>query len=81
MKVDFVKEVNLDGSIVYYTNIDGVYVGNSMSHDSITAMENYERIISPDTKPETTIIRTTVIGGTDDYKQTIQGNANYTTRP
>jgi hypothetical protein len=81
MRVDFVKEVNPDGSIVYYTNVNDVYVANSISHDAIKAMHTYERIISPDTKPETTIIRTTIIGVTDDYKPTITGNADYTTRP
>lgn len=81
MKVDFIKEVKNDGGIIYYTNIDGFYANNSLSHDSEKAMAIYESIISGKSKSETTIIRTTIIGGTDDYKPTITGNANYTTRP
>lgn len=81
MKVDFVKEVMNDGEIIYYTNIDGVYANRSLSQDSEKAIEMYENIISGKAKNETTIIRTTIIGGTDDYKPTITGNADYTTRP
>lgn len=80
MKVDFVKEVKNDGSVMYYTNIDGVYANNSLSHDSIKAIEIYESIISGNAKSETTIIRTTIIGN-ESYKPTITGNADYTTRP
>ncbi|MGL4791365.1 MAG: hypothetical protein ACRCW1_08155 [Anaerotignaceae bacterium] len=61
MKVDFVKEVKNDGGIMYYTNIDGFYANNSLSHDSEKAMAIYESIISGKSKSETTIIRTTII--------------------
>lgn len=61
MKVDFIKEVNPNGSIMYYTNVDDVYVEHSLSNDSIKAMENYERILEGKNKPEITIIRTTII--------------------
>lgn len=61
MKVDFIKEVKNDGGVMYYTNIDGVYANNSLSHDSVKAIEIYESIISGKAKSETTIIRTTII--------------------
>ena len=61
MKVDFVKETKNDGGVMYYTNIDGVYANNSLSHDSVKAIEIYESIISGKAKSETTIIRTTNI--------------------
>lgn len=80
MKVDFVKETKNDGGVMYYTNIDGVYANNSLSHDSEKAIEIYESIISGKAKSETTIIRTTIIGN-ESYKTTITGNADYTTRP
>lgn len=80
MKVDFVKEIMNDGAIIYYTNIDGVYADRSLSYDSEKAIEMYENIISGKAKSETIIIRTTIIGN-DDYKSTITGHADYTTRP
>lgn len=78
MKVDFIKETKNDGGVIYYTNIDGNYANNSLSHDSVKAIEIYESIISGKAKSETTIIRTTIIGN-ESYKPTI--NADYTTRP
>lgn len=76
MKVDFIKEVKPNGDIFYYTTIDGAYVDSSLSKDSIEAIETYEKILEGKNRPEITIIRTTIIGGTDDYKQTITGNAD-----
>lgn len=60
MKVDFVKEKFVDGEIVYYTSIDGVYVNNSISHDSEKAIAIYESIIAGNMESKT-IIRTTII--------------------
>lgn len=61
MKVEFIKEVKNDGGIMYYTNVDGVYANNSLSHDSLKAMEMYEKIISGTSESEITVIRTTII--------------------
>ena len=65
MKVEFIKEVKNDGGIMYYTNVDGVYANNSLSHDSEKAMEVYESIIAGNSKNEITIIRTTIIEDAD----------------
>lgn len=65
MKVDFIKEVKNDGGIIYYTNIDGNYANNSLSHDSEKAIKIYESIIAGKSKNETTIIRSTTIENAD----------------
>jgi hypothetical protein len=45
MKIEFVKEQKLDGTITYYSQIDGFYVSDSLSFDEDKAYERYKRLV------------------------------------
>lgn len=45
MKIEFVKEQKLDGTLMYYTQIDGHYFSDSLSFDEEKAYERYKLIV------------------------------------
>ena len=44
MQIDFIKETDHKGSIVYYTRIDGIYVTDSLALDEAKAKSFFELI-------------------------------------
>lgn len=60
MKIEFVKEVNLDGSIFYSTEVDGQYFSGSGSSNEQKAREMYKKIVSGKLKKKE-ILETTEI--------------------
>jgi hypothetical protein len=44
MQIDFIKETDHKGSIVYYTRIDGIYVTDSLSLEEAKAKLFFELI-------------------------------------
>jgi hypothetical protein len=44
MQIDFIKETDHKGSIVYYTRIDGIYVTDSLSLEEAKARSLFELI-------------------------------------
>ena len=45
MKIEFVKETKIDGSVIYYTNVNGYYVSNTLAHNEEQAKNIYNVII------------------------------------
>jgi hypothetical protein len=46
MKIEFIQESKVNGDIVYFTNIDGRYVTDSLSLDKKQAYAAYQRVIA-----------------------------------
>jgi hypothetical protein len=44
MKLEFIKETRVDGSVIYFTEKNGSYVSNSLSHDEEKGKEFFENI-------------------------------------
>jgi hypothetical protein len=45
MKIEFIKEQKLDGTITYYSKIDDSYVSDSLSLDKDKAYERYKKLV------------------------------------
>jgi hypothetical protein len=45
MKIEFVKEIKIDGKILYFTQVNGSYVSDSLSYDIDKAKLIYNNII------------------------------------
>jgi len=45
MKIEFIKETNFEGGVVYYTKVDGYYVNNSLETNEEKAKEKYQLVI------------------------------------
>jgi hypothetical protein len=45
MKIEFVKELLINGNFQWSTEIDGHYVANSLSNTEATARAFYEKIV------------------------------------
>jgi hypothetical protein len=44
MKIEFIKETKTSGDVIYYTNVDGLFVSNSLSLNEATARDNFNMI-------------------------------------
>jgi len=44
MKIEFIKETKSTGDVIYYTNVDKLFVSNSLSLKEETARDIFERI-------------------------------------
>lgn len=45
MKIEFIKETKIDGSLLYYTKVNGCYVDGTLEFDLEKAKQRYNHII------------------------------------
>jgi hypothetical protein len=45
MKIEFIKETKIDGRLIYFTQVNGSYVSDSLLHDIDKAKLIYNNII------------------------------------
>lgn len=45
MKIELIKETKIDGKVIYFTQVDGNYVSDSLSYDIDKAKLIYNNII------------------------------------
>jgi hypothetical protein len=45
MKIELIKETKIDGKVMYFTQVDGSYKSDSLSHDMDKAKLIYNNII------------------------------------
>ena len=45
MKIEFVKETKIDGKVMYFTQVNGNYISDSLSYDIDKAKLIYNNII------------------------------------
>jgi hypothetical protein len=45
MKIELVKETKLDGVVLYFTELDGSYVSDSLSHNYDKAYDFYQTLV------------------------------------
>jgi uncharacterized membrane protein len=45
MKIEFVKETKIDGKVMYFTQVNGNYISDSLSYDIDKAKLIYDNII------------------------------------
>jgi hypothetical protein len=45
MKIELVKETKANGEVIYFTNVDGKYVNDSLTLNEEKAREIYEGIV------------------------------------
>ena len=46
MKLEFIKETNADGSVIYFTNRNGYYINKSLSLDYDKAKSIYDNVVN-----------------------------------
>ena len=46
MKIEFIKETKIDGSVFYFTKVDGRFVDKSLSFDYDKAKVYYDNIVT-----------------------------------
>jgi hypothetical protein len=46
MQAEFIQEERIDGTVVYYTRVDGYYVSDSLSFHRDRAEQYYARIVA-----------------------------------